>query len=753
MKKADVGRRGFLKAAGTSAAALDAPESLKGGIVTAPATPEVAQPDTSFLKPLILKPHRNWLWQAVCAAALLCRVGVGQQAPMTLEQVISVPFPTELTAAPTTGKVAWVFNAQGKRNIWVAEAPDYRARQITSYTEDDGQDLGELSWTGDAQAIAYTRGGDLETGQEYPNPRSAPQGVEQDVWTISLSGGPPRRLGEGHSPAAAPQEDRVAFVYKDQIWLAKADGAEKAAQLIHARGKCGSLRWSPDGSRLAFVSGREDHSLIGIYDFAGKSLRYIDPSVDRDSDPVWSPDGKAIAFLRVPASPREVVLAPKRQDQPWSIRIADAATGAGHEVWKAEEGQGSAFRGLVADNQLFWGAGGRLVFPWERDGWTHLYSVSTSGGAATLLTPGEFEVEYVSQSPDHRELLFNSNQDDIDRRHIWKVGDEGGRPRAVTSGSGIEWLPVMTGDGKSVLLLRSDARLPARPALVTASGEVRDLAPEVIPKDFPAQQMVAPEPVVFSSADGMQIHAQLFMPPSAQPGARHPAVVFFHGGSRRQMLLGWHYMGYYSNAYGLNQYLTRRGYIVLSVNYRSGIGYGLDFREALNYGPLGASEFNDVEGAGLYLRGRADVDPKRLGLWGGSYGGYLTALGLARASDLFAAGVDMHGVHDWNLEISHFVPSYNPQKQAEEARVAFESSPLASVKTWRSPVLLVQGDDDRNVPFSEMVQLVAALRKQGVEFEQLVFPDEIHDFLMHSTWLRAYHAAADFFDRELKPGK
>ena len=117
------------------------------------------------------------------------------------------------------------------------------------------------------------------------------------------------------------------------------------------------------------------------------------------------------------------------------------------------------------------------------------------------------------------------------------------------------------------------------------------------------------------------------------------------------MLLGWHYMYYYNNAYAMNQYLASRGYVVLSVNYRSGIGYGMKFREALNYGAGGASEFNDVLGAGLFLKSRPDVDPARIGLWGGSYGGYLTALGLARASDLFAAGVDMHGVHDWTEEL------------------------------------------------------------------------------------------------------
>src|SRR5436189_218565 len=291
---------------------------------------------------------------------------------------------------------------------------------------------------------------------------------------------------------------------------------------------------------------------------------------------------------------------------------------------------------------------------------------------------------------------------------------------------------------------------PCTPPRSPAAG--RDMAAAAVPADFPAAALVEPQPVLFSSADGMTIHGQLFVPKTLRAGERRPAVVFFHGGSRRQMLLGWHYMYYYRNAYALNQYLASQGYIVLSVNYRSGIGYGLDFREALHYGAQGASEFNDVMGAGVYLRTRADVDPAKIGLWGGSYGGYLTALGLARASDLFAAGVDLHGVHDWNTEIQNWVSEYDPAKQADVARVAFESSPIAAVNDWRSPVLLIHGDDDRNVQFSQTVQLATALRTQGVDVEQLIFPDDIHDFLTHAHWVAAYEAAADFFQRRLGGG-
>jgi dipeptidyl aminopeptidase/acylaminoacyl peptidase len=668
------------------------------------------------------------------------------QQPFTLEQVMSAPFPEELVAAPTGGAVAWVFNDRGARNIWIAAPPDYRGRAITSYAEDDGQEITDLHWTPDGKAIVYVRGGGKNGRGEYPNPRSVTSGVTQGVWLIATTGGAaPRRLGEGRSPAVAAKGDRVAFVQGGQVWSASLTDTTAAAQLIHARGSASALRWSPDGAELAFVSDRGDHAFIAIFDLASKSLRLVDPSTDSDGEPAWSPDGKRLAFMRVPAGVGALPFTPQRTAQPWSLRVLDVASGTGHQVWMADTGRGSGFREVTAENQIMWGAADRLVFPWEKDGWTHLYSVPAQGGAATLLTPGAFEVEDVAPSGDGATIYFSSNQDDIDRRHVWRVAPAGGTPIAVTKGTQLEWSPVPTSDGK-VAILHADAKQPPRPAIM-AGAAPKDFA--TVPAEFPASALVEPKQVIFSSTDGVPIHGQLFLPSNVKAGEKRPAVIFFHGGSRRQMLLGWHYMYYYRNAYALNQYLASRGFVVLSVNYRSGIGYGMEFREALHYGAQGASEFQDVLAAGLYLRARPDVDGQRIGLWGGSYGGFLTAMGLAKASDLFAAGVDMHGVHDWNIEIQNWV-EYDPAKNAEAARLAHESSPIAYVDDWRSPVLLVHGDDDRNVQFSQTVQLAAALRARHVDVEQLIFPDEIHDFLLHAHWMQAYAAAADFLERKLK---
>lgn len=688
-----------------------------------------------------------WLLPAVPATAQA--PSPAGQEPFTIDQILSAPFPGNLTAAPTGGLVAWVFNDKGVRNLWVAGAPEYKARPLTHYNEDNGFTINNLTWTPDAGAIVFAGGDGPNSRGEFPNPSSDPAGVTRAIWIAALEGGDPRKLADGASPTVVPDGKSVLFLRRGQIWSIALEENAKPKQLIKARGRANSLRFSPDGSLLAFVSTRGDHSFIGVYDLAGKTLGWLDPAVDRDGNPAWSRDSKHIAFIRRAASSRGVPFTPRREGEPWSIRVADVATGKSHEVWRAEPGPGSVFRGVVSSGQLHWTADDHLVFPWERTGWKLLYSVSSSGGQAQLLTPGDFEVEDVSISRDRLSMIYNSNQSHIDSRDLWRVAANGSSaPQNLSPGRHIQWSPTPLSNG-DLAFLWSGATQPAQVGLIRPAGKMI-LAEGSLPADFPSEHLVTPQQVIFPATDGMPIHGQLFLPKSAKKGARHPAVLFFHGGSRRQMLLGFHYRGYYHNAYALNQYLASRGYIVLSVNYRSGTGYGMNFREALNYGAAGASEYKDVEGAGLYLRSRPDVDPSRIGLWGGSYGGYLTALGLARASDLFAAGVDLHGVHDWNKVIRNFQPAYDPAKNADIARLAFASSPMASMDTWRSPVLLIHGDDDRNVPFSESVDLAAALRKQDVKFEQIIFPDEVHGFLMHKSWLTAYKAAIGFFEKTLK---
>jgi len=690
------------------------------------------------------------------AALLLTLATASSVSAYSLEDILSFPYPTQLVAAGKVERIAWEINDKGVRNLWTAAGPHFEALQLTRYTQDDGQALGGLRLTEDGSLLVYVRGGGPNAAGENPNPTHDPEGAVQEIWAVATSGGEPWKLAAGQGVELSPLGDVAVFADGSQVSVvslthpeAEADPQEPE-KLFTARGNLGNLHFSSDGTHLAFVSDRGDHSFVGVYQNDDKTITWIDPSVDRDTSPVWSPDGRHLAFVRMPGLTLHE-LPDLTAAVPFAIWVADPQTGMAHVVWSSPGADGG-FAQLYPDQPLAWAGDERLVFTSEHDGWLHAYSVSLSGGEAVDVTAGEAEIETFAVSDDGAFVFFSGNHGDTNRRHLWRVPARGGPPVPLTAGDGIDTDPVPLAGGRYVAYRSADARRPPAISLVSrTSGEGRTVSPIELPDTFPTDQLVEPQPVVFTTVDGLEIDGQLFLPPAAKAGDGRPAVIFMHGGPIRQMLLGFHYLDYYAICYAFNQYLASRGAVVLSVNFRTGIGYGRDFRRARNQGPRGASEYRDILAAGHYLQGRSDVDPGRIGLWGGSYGGYLTALGLARDSSLFKAGVDLHGVHDWAFRGTDFpIKGGGWGLQGEELlKLARRSSPVADLSHWSSPVLFVHGDDDRNVMFIQTTDLVQRLRQRGVHVETLVFPDEVHGFLRYESWLRALQAAAGFFDRFL----
>jgi dipeptidyl aminopeptidase/acylaminoacyl peptidase len=725
----------------------------------------------------------------------------------------SYPFPSRLCTAAKGSRIAWTLDQQGKRNVYVAEGPDFTPRMLTRFAVDDGQEITSLSISDDGAWVVFVRGGEHSGNWDNgltTDPGFGTQPFKVQVASIPFAGGEPKFLSEGDYPLLAPNGKSIAFVKEGQAWSVPVDGAAGAKRLFTTRGTVSSLEWSPDGSSLLFATDRGDHSVIGIYTDSATPLKWVAPSFGYDESPHWSPDGRRIVFVRQPASNGSPDSMLVRRPSGWSIYTADLATNKATLLWKSPK----TLRGSVPPTDgginLHWATGDKIVFLSCQDGWPHLYSIDAGGsggtvtgsGHPTLLTPGPFMCEHIVLSADKKYLSFSANTGndprDIDRRHVAIIdltqagaGAAGAMGAAapmevLTPGDGLEWTPVLTGDDNTVAFISATAQQCPIPAILSLKGappgdaspsnapltgdkKIRLLGANLVPTDFPAASLITPQQVILHSTDGLTLHAELFLPPggaststqsngqASAPGAasRHPAIVYIHGGPPRQMLLGWHYSDYYSNGYSCNQYLASLGFVVLAINYRLGIGYGYDFQSPAHAGVRGAAEYQDIKAAGLWLQQQSFVDAKRIGIYGGSYGGYLTAMGLARDSKLFAAGVDIHGVHDWVINSSMLNAFKNQYEKAPDydlaVKTAWLSSPVSAISTWTSPVLIIHADDDRNVRFSQSIDLIGRLEKKGVPYETLMIVDDTHHLLRWANAVTVYGAVADFFVRKLHP--
>lgn len=754
--------------------------------------------------------------------ALLIAVPLGllsaQQSPKpTIAQFMSPASALALASAKKADRIAWEVYEKGMRNVYAAGAPSWTPVRLTSFLKDDGVDITDVQLSEDGLIAIFVRGSAPNRDDWIANPSHDPDGGERAIWAAKTTGGSAWKLVDGSSPVLSPDGKSVLYVKSGQIYRARVNATAPLTEMdkgekpfIKEWGTNSQPSWSPDGSKIAFVSTRTTHSLLGLYDVKSRTLTYVSPSVDFDANPTWSADGKRLLFTRRPGTPYGMqsqqggggIGFPQGPAYRGNTAGAAAAPGGGRGGRGGGGGGGGGFGApvaaatgpnggnlcasasapaglcsatfaggytlsvMVADmadpsqakevwhnkpqdkvitalSNLRW-FGDNLVFPFTpvTDEFERWYAINltnpNSDAFALTTTNGVIEdATSVAFSPDGKTLYYCTNANDIEKRHIWAVPTSGGTPRQVSTDDGIETYPQPLASGKQLAVLYFDAKTPASVGLVSAEGGKTKVIFPKLTKEFPSDAHVMPQIVMTKAADGMEIHNQLFLPADLKAGEKRPALIFVHGGPVRQMLPGYHYMQFYHWAYGFNQYLQTQGYIVLSINYRGGVGYGRAFRNAPGTNMRGNSEYQDVIAGAKYLLGRADVDTSRIGIWGLSYGGLLTSEALARNSDIFKAGADYAGVH-----------LYTPT--LDTSNVAYKSSAISAIDTWKSPVLLVHGDDDRNVDFAQTVGLVSLLRARNIYHELIVVPDDLHESMLHSMWIHTWERTVKFLDRFVK---
>jgi dipeptidyl aminopeptidase/acylaminoacyl peptidase len=659
-----------------------------------------------------------------------------------LESILGAPLLYQPVRAGDGHSVAFIARAGRVRSLHFAHLGE-PARSLLQYGDDDGQTLTQLALSRDGSLIAYVRGGEPNGKGEIPNPRSLATPPKREIWLLNtISPSSPRLIGNGWDPQFSPDDSRLVWLTERGVATApliRREGhvADVGSATFLIAGPVRALRFAPDGQRLAYVRS----GFIEVYDLSTQAGWAVQKPVDAtDADPAFSPDGRSIALRRDVGSQHhfETGFGGEFVSQsPWAIIVVNAATHEARQIWRADAGMGSAYYPLDQDptdsgdrgDQLLWSDNEQIAFVWERDGWRHLYAVRLAGGPARLLTPGDGEVEQAAVSYDHRRVLYSTNIGDLERRHLAAVAFQDGTSTPLTANANSQWAPTPVAEGGVAFIDAGWATPPtvmwqnAQRKMTALSGPVTSF--------FPSTLMIRPQAVTFTAEDGKTAYGQLFVP--AKPNGC--GVVFVHGGIKRQMLLGFHYMDAYSNLFELNEYFAIRGCVVLSVEYRSSIMRGYAFRNAPGWGTGGASEYLDVLAGAKYLQSRRDLRVDRLGIYGLSWGGYLTAQALARNSDVFAVGFDMAGVHDFPGE-------------------SFKYSPAAFAKDWRSPVYFAAADDDRNVDFNQTIDLVKALREKPkpVEMTIKVLPDEVHDLsLTFDDLLDVYWEGSEFMLSAIAP--
>jgi dipeptidyl aminopeptidase/acylaminoacyl peptidase len=503
----------------------------------------------------------------------------------------------------------------------------------------------------------------------------------------------------------------------------KVGDAQSRSRLAIIEAQTGDVKWVDHGQKLSGEKTNPDE-------------QQSTQSAQRDRDlqlfqPVWSEDGT-----------KAVLMARSADNKDRWIMAMDAATGktrilfADHDdAWIG--GPGAFTLGWMGDNQ-------RVYFQSERDGYSHLYTTDYSGGEPRQLTAGKWEVTAVRLAEDKKRFYLTSSEAHPGERHLYSMSIEGGERARVTTAAGNNQA-FLSPDEKWIALIHSYSNRP--PELYVQENRLGAQATRITTSPAPEffnYEWIDPPIVTFKARDGAMVYARLYKPRNFRRGG--PAVLFVHGAGYLQNVHRW--WSSYSREYMFHHFLMERGFVVMDVDYRASAGYGRDWRTGI-YRHMGGKDLDDQVDAARWLVTEHGVDERRIGIYGGSYGGFITLMAMFTQPDVFAAGAALRPVTDW----AHYNHGYtsnilNPPQSDKEAYK--RSSPIYFAEGLKGALLICHGMVDTNVHFQDTVRLAQRLIELRKErWEVAIYPVEDHGFVEPTSWADEYKRIFKLFSQHL----
>ena len=549
--------------------------------------------------------------------------------------------------------------------------------------------------------------------------------------------------------AWAPAGRAIACVSGGRGWIIDLEGPSirdiRAPARVRALYHEPPLAWSPAAGALAvtiFDGDRWDLAVVGS-----------------DGSVVWRSAGEELEGPVAWLFPNRLLFARASVDHTvrewWILDMDGPRTSL---VWteREAEGLGASF----APQALPDGSGAVLVL--RHEGWWHPYLLDGETGAVRALSGGACEdvghaVDLPRISPDGREVVFSSNRVNLGQRHLFAADIETGTARQLTPGAGTSVEPRWSPDGRQIAFKHSTVRhAPEIWVVSREGGEMRRLV-GAMPAGAEPERFPLPELVHTRGAHDWEIPGYLLTPQPRVAGRRYPALVYVHGGGMRQMRDGFPPLEAYAFFYAVSLWLAGRGVVSYLVNYRGGIGYGKAFEQG-NSGGLGVLECEDCVRAGEYVKTLPFVDPGRVGVWGLSYGGWLTLASLVRAPETFALGINIAGIWDFDRWMAWAKERYRPPydyflgragTRAQRPEVWDAASPGRLVERMRAPLVNFHGTADEAVPFEQLDLIVRDCVAHGKRFETHYYPGESHLFTRRDTWRDALGKIEETLRRHL----